>query len=130
MKRPQETYEARIESLEREVQRMRRLLLTGACIAALVGLSTCDKSGFSSSDNTEQTGLLVAKEVRVGDEQANVKLAQGELRLTTSNGSLVLQPGGIRFFQKNGQEIGSLSPTADNQHLVVHDAAPKKETGP
>lgn len=95
--------EARLHALEHTVRRLRRATL--GLVALLFALVTCGSSSYSQSSVQEQLGLLMAREIRVGDERAAVHIVGHELRLQREDGSRVtLEPRGIRFLAADGSE--------------------------
>ncbi len=108
----------RIDRLERQVRWLRRV--GGATVFGLLlaAVATCGSGGFSTSGTQEQVGLLMAKEIRVGDEQANVRIVGNEIRMTRKDGGWVtVEPTRIRFHARDGAELASF--TVEHQPEIV-----------
>jgi len=94
---------ARLGALESTVHRLR--LTAVGLVAVLLALVTCGSDRYSGSSTQEQLGLLMAREIRVGDEQAAVHILGHEILMLHRDGSRVaIDPSRIRFLAPDGSE--------------------------
>lgn len=98
----------RLLTLERAVWRLR--LTVFAMAAVLLALVTCGSDGYSTSGTREQLGLLMAREIRVGDEQAAVHIVGSEIQMRRQDGGRVtIEANRIRFLATDGAEMAAFT---------------------
>ncbi|MFY0541251.1 hypothetical protein [Nannocystis pusilla] len=126
MNTPSAALEARLIALEATVRRLR--LSTLGLVALLLALVTCGSGGgYSQSSVQEQLGLLMAREIRVGDERAAVHIVGHELRMQREGvGTVTVESDRIRFLAVDGSERAAFIVDGAPQWVVQQPAAPAK----
>lgn len=123
MNTPSAALEARLLALEATVRRLR--LSTLGLVALLLALVTCGSGEYSQSSTQEQLGLLMAREIRVGDARAAVHIVGHELRMQREGvGAVTVESDRIRFFAVDGSERAAFVVGGEPQWTVPPPAAP------
>ncbi|MCY0992801.1 hypothetical protein OV203_37015 [Nannocystis sp. ILAH1] len=126
MNTPSAALEARLIALEATVRRLR--LSTLGLVVLLLALVTCGSGGeYSHSSTQEQLGLLMAREIRVGDERAAVHIVGHELRMQREGvGTVTVESDRIRFLAVDGSERATFVVGSAPQWVVQQPAGPAK----
>jgi hypothetical protein len=126
MNTPSAALEARLLALEATVRRLR--LATLGLVALLLALVCCGSGGgYSNSGTQEQLGLLMAREIRVGDERAAVHIVGHELRMQREGvGAVTVESDRIRFLAVDGSERATFVVDGAPQWVVQQPAGPAK----
>ncbi|MDC0670090.1 hypothetical protein [Nannocystis radixulma] len=122
---PLDSLEARLHILETRVRRLR--LSTLGLVGLLFALVTCGSGGYSTSGTQEQLGLLMAREIRVGDERAAVHIVGHEIRMQRpDSGTVTIEANRIRFLATDGSERATFIVDGTAQVVVQQPGGPAK----
>jgi hypothetical protein len=122
---PPDSFEARLHILETRVRRLR--LSTLGLVGLLFALVTCGSGGYSTSGTQEQLGLLMAREIRVGDELAAVHIVGHEIRMQRpDSGTVTIEANRIHFLAADGSERATFIVDGTAQMVVQQPGGPAK----
>ncbi|MDC0722786.1 hypothetical protein [Nannocystis bainbridge] len=121
-----DSLEARLHVLETTVRRLR--LSTLGLVGLLFALVTCGSGGgYSESSTREQLGVLMAREIRVGDERAAVHIVGHEIRMQRpDSGTVTIEANRIRFLAADGSERATFIVDGTAQLVAQQPEGPAK----